>query len=1100
MLVSLTIVLVVFGVLLVRARHEQHKLPSEVAHDAQLEERPSESLAEDPSPSPSGIAPDADPAGNASEREALTPESEPTIPLTGRLLLPPSLPADELAFVALNGTSDAELHAFWLDDSSAEKLELDRAPVQADGSFALDMPQGLVQAWIELEARYLVLEEAAVLDEFEHPAPLELPTLLGGVLRLVFVPGPGSIEDPAVLIGRKVGLGYWDSSASFGPGGPTTIVRTMDSSLAVEFPGLSPRLEYSLELEPTAFAPFAAPRAEDLRFVPGEVTTIEIPLENGLIVAGHVRDESGAAVADVMLWAKYGVENEWESACNGKTDSQGAFRFEALSPLLQKIDIDQGGFLQRSIPRSEIGTQRVREDLDIQLSHGEAISGIVRFPDGRPAEDALVAAEGGRRSSIHGWQSAQSDAEGRFRITGLERGTFALAAVAGTDARSAEASIEDTEPPRARGAPWSARVEDVAAGASGVEVVMRAPSALVGRVLDDSGAAVRAFRLMAQADHDGATVYPGVLLPEDIMEFESEDGSFRWELPGTRWLLSASADGFGDSGIAHVDLDLSSEPIVLTLVRARSIEGTVVDPDGKPVEEASVEVREPGRYGNHIASGSTATDGTFRVEVTKPGPVRVRATHEGFGSSEDVEVAVAAARSVSGLTLQLREGGNLACDVFDRQGKPWAYKFVRIERMSFDPPAQTDANGHLEVAGLDPGELRISIDFETEDGSYDGRERQTVTIVAGQTTHAVLGGRKEVAVVVRGHVTSGGRPLENCYVNASAHGSETEIPGTRTDAEGRFEVELDRGGNTYFSISSPAGAGYAFEREVADHGETSLEFEFPTCGLEGHLLADGPLPHSIQISVREVTTRSCRWSGNVEQRALVHDDGSWTCHFLPPGAYEVAAYLELSFEPGTQNLTSELRDPIELHEGEIVPDIDLHLLTGGTVEGRILSPAGTSAGRARFEVRDAAGRRVMVRDPNEDSGTYSLSGLPPGSVEILCFTERYVSAEPVRVEIQAKRATKQDLVLVPGTRLRLRVPDATSLRGLRLNVRDGNGREHVGDDADRNEGHGALPNERLVGPLPPGPYSIELAREEARVTRTVEVHGEAELVVELELP
>jgi hypothetical protein len=349
MLVSLTFVLVGLGVLLLRSRDEARRLPLEPSSRQQIESPAHAHDAEQARARDSALSPSAETQLISSEREVDPAAIGPAIPLTGRLLLPPSVPADERAFVALNGTADAELEAFWLDDSDAEDLELDRKPIAADGSFALDMPPGLAQAWIELEARYLVLEEAAVLDDFEHPAPLELPTLLGGVLRLAFVPSPGLVGDPAVLVGREVRLGFWDTSASFGPGGPTSIVANIDSTLAVEFAGLSPRLSYSLEMESSALSPFAPPRAESLHAVPGESTTVELALEDGLVVAGRVLDEAGAGVANAILTAEYGEENKWSSSCSAKSDADGAFRFEALSPLLQSIDIDQPGFLERSI-------------------------------------------------------------------------------------------------------------------------------------------------------------------------------------------------------------------------------------------------------------------------------------------------------------------------------------------------------------------------------------------------------------------------------------------------------------------------------------------------------------------------------------------------------------------------------------------------------------------------------------------------------------------------------------------------------------------------------------------------------------------------------
>jgi hypothetical protein len=198
-----------------------------------------------------------------------------------------------------------------------------------------------------------------------------------------------------------------------------------------------------------------------------------------------------------------------------------------------------------------------------------------------------------------------------------------------------------------------------------------------------------------------------------------------------------------------------------------------------------------------------------------------------------------------------------------------------------------------------------------------------------------------------------------------------------------------------------------------------------------------------------------------------------------------------------------LRSAIEIQEGQTIEGVDLLLVAGGSLEGEISIPGDAKPAYGWLTLRDGEGKILRASASWSGPGRYFLSGLPPGTIELTCTTTRCVTAEPVSVVIRPKEVTQQDLRLVAGTRLRLRVPSGSPVEDLRVSVRDQAGVEQAVDpDWESSAMPAEPPSERVVGPLLPGTHTVALFRPgaSARTERAIELHGEEEIVLDLELP
>ncbi|HEY0783333.1 MAG TPA: carboxypeptidase-like regulatory domain-containing protein [Thermoanaerobaculia bacterium] len=193
-----------------------------------------------------------------------------------------------------------------------------------------------------------------------------------------------------------------------------------------------------------------------------------------------------------------------------------------------------------------------------------------------------------------------------------------------------------------------------------------------------------------------------------------------------------------------------SEPLSLILPSALRLEGTVVDPEGRPVPHASVFVSrrsEDADMEEHVhrdlpcITGPDATAdalGRFALTPLKADPYEVFAGAEGFRprSIEGIDIAPGPPRN---LRIVLQRGAVLSGRVTDPQGRPMPGVWVYASGPSYDGgSAITDAGGRYWIGDAEPGTVDVyAVDVHAV-GDTDKSTEQKVDVSVGIETSVDL--------------------------------------------------------------------------------------------------------------------------------------------------------------------------------------------------------------------------------------------------------------------------------------------------------------------------------------------------------------------------
>ncbi len=148
----------------------------------------------------------------------------------------------------------------------------------------------------------------------------------------------------------------------------------------------------------------------------------------------------------------------------------------------------------------------------------------------------------------------------------------------------------------------------------------------------------------------------------------------------------------------------------VALQKIQSLEGRVVDPQGKPVPGASVSLLAGQELRETVRS---MADGRFRVGLTMAqGSYRIRATHPRFGDSGFQEIWFPPDRPVQivlGAGERVRKG-RISGTVRDAYGRPLSSAVVRLAGLSgapLRPPMRTDRSGRFRFDSIHEGSCRL---------------------------------------------------------------------------------------------------------------------------------------------------------------------------------------------------------------------------------------------------------------------------------------------------------------------------------------------------------------------------------------------------------
>ncbi len=581
-----------------------------------------------------------------------------------------------------------------------------------------------------------------------------------------------------------------------------------------------------------------------LEVVAGEDREIELEVPAGTTIAGRATAPDGSPVPGAEIWAHRHHPGFYASGVIARTAADGSFTVEGVEARTE-IGAWAPGFTPSVLvePSALPEDARGRRQVDLRLGEtGGRVAGRVLDADRRPVAGAVVKIgsrgghivdlDDGLRATATRPMLLTTDAAGAFATSGdLPLGSHPVAAMA------PESPI------------WSGDIIVRANATADLEIVLRRPVRITGRVLDLEGAPVADAKVVAAVEVGGGwyfETFPPATAKSDTT------GHYVLELvaPGDIE-LNASVARKPSLGKAQTRLqatDGASITLDLVLDPGATIDGTVFDREGDPLGGWRVHTANDGRV--YPRQAETAADGTFRlanlepdhayiVRVSAPGdpPVPARAERRGVRPSATALQFVIEDASVpdAGVRGQLvgsegRPPANVQLTYYPEGSNMGGF-------LTVDPE-----DGTFEKTSLRPGTYRL----RALRGGQMVYESPPLELSSGEVTDAgtlrlATGGRVELSVT---GIDDAQRSALSLRMDRPGHGTETLdlrdavfvsrelLPGTWSLRAGGerwcvspAEIEVPAGRTASISVTAHAAREVRVECTLPGAGWRTLHYE-----------------------------------------------------------------------------------------------------------------------------------------------------------------------------------------------------------------------------------------------------------------------------------
>ena len=847
----------------------------------------------------------------------------------------------------------------------------------------------------------------------------------------------------------------------------------------------------------------------------GTTERVEVVLDAGGAVAGVVNDAEGTPIAGARVAAftpgkAFGFDdNEIRS---GETDADGRFRLVGLPEGSIIVRADARGWLESSRSTEvQLAAGEEHTGLVIELDRGASVTGRVLGPDGAPAADVEVEAlfdvahmfgpsSLNATRGIHG--TATTSGDGSFTVSGLGRGPFSIRA-------SRESSGE--------GLPAeTAQIDSIQPGAEGLTLTLASPVDVRGVLRDDLGELAGGLEVRCSRLASGTM---GDLRLSERRARSAEDGTFAFDLTAGTWELSVMEETHVTAAPVVLTVPGTDEVLELVCMRAATVRGRVLDPEGAPVEGASVffdadtsQVVTALMSAPSPDSTRSGAGGAFTLLGLPPGDLTISASHDEFAKASASQLIAGPGEQLNDLLLRLSEGGSIEGICFDDEGRTASNRIVTVQSMAMTNQrvVASDSDGTFRIDGLEAGSyqvvaidpaVRTSGDADTSsiNDMFKYIKLATAQVVEGEVATVFLGAPPSDPVEVSGRVIQGGEPYAQAMVNwlPASTGVQEKMKFTTTDADGRYSLTLDEAGDYVISVAKlPGGAAQQvtveFEERVAEGTETlRRDIEIPGGTLAGRVLgADGEPLGAARVTVIEVGgVRTNQLIGGSYAELQTDADGRFEVSGLRAGTYQASAGGAMLFGSAPSAPARVTVGPIEMGEDARVEDVEIRLSPACSAEVVVRDDTGQPVQGASVFLRDGEGRHTELfsMSATGPAGRATLEALAEGTYTVAVRTDRIASPESAPFRVAPGEVPQVELVAEEGTT----VVAVCKGRGddpvpsARVQLLDDQGR-----DVSRRIGLADVQNlyqtaafdlaERRMGPFPPGQYVLVAESDDGR--------------------
>lgn len=549
---------------------------------------------------------------------------------------------------------------------------------------------------------------------------------------------------------------------------------------------------------------------------------VEVGLDTGVRVTGKVTGPDGAPLSGATVRQDpFGGGARRPMRIGGPdsqtvTDANGEYTIEAVEPGEKTFEFSHSGLLaeQRTVTLSGRESR-----IDVQLSSGTRLTGMVMTEGGVPVADASVRAMSAASGSFGG-RSTQTDAGGSFQFEGLAPGhyTFSASKSGYADGNTRDVDISTGAPVRitlktggtiyghvsglteaelthatvdARGSGSNASAAVDAAGNYRIEgaptgtvrvtaevsqgFAQNRTSPLQSVQLEPGGTKQVDLAFLNQTTIRGRVTSNGVPLTNAIVSFNPRSAKSQTNANATTDSAgNYSVTGLQDAPYSVTVVDLQRlNPYSTTHevngsgtfdidIRTASVRGRVVDAGtGEAIADARIQARKSGSDMPFAVRMATSnSNGDFALEGVSSGSYTLTADKEGYGAEvRDVTVSESGLNDVA---LKLSPNSGVTLKVVDgRDGRQLTANVIVYDaqgRVVHDEPFRFGGSAEDVKLTLAPGQYRAVVSamgYSVRSVSIASPSTQVVALTPGGTVIV----RSSSSGVARGRlIDSSGQP------------------------------------------------------------------------------------------------------------------------------------------------------------------------------------------------------------------------------------------------------------------------------------------------------------------------------------------------------
>ncbi|MGI8905636.1 MAG: sigma-70 family RNA polymerase sigma factor [Candidatus Sumerlaeaceae bacterium] len=451
---------------------------------------------------------------------------------------------------------------------------------------------------------------------------------------------------------------------------------------------------------------------------PGDADTSEPKF-----IRGRVVDKAGKPLEGCLVdvWS-------WTTGQETYTNRDGWFRCGGVArDNVPDFRVSKDGYTPYYTPAPKLGVLTE----PIVLEQGTWIEGTVFYHNGKPAPGALVRANMGIQQGkgvqiTEVWYEAYSNAAGQYKIY-LPPSTYALEVKAGNEATT------------------MARIPLAKDEGKKLDLQLSAAATLQVRLIDSItsepvvGATVSDWQrptVKGTANEKGLIEIAGLIPAKVDLDVKAKGYARFWlgAVPSSAKRVKRDRSGFNpnisfqrDFDSLDVQLVAPITSITMTMEKAATFRGTVVDPNGQPVSGATVAPAMTGT-GNSITGDtrfSVKTDASGSFECPLPASFEDNynlIAHDGayqewrqWANGFTPVVHTEPGQEVDGLVIKLTHPCEITGKVIDTKGQAVAGASVQStsarkdENRYYTPSVKTAADGSFELNFVPPGEQFVRL-------------------------------------------------------------------------------------------------------------------------------------------------------------------------------------------------------------------------------------------------------------------------------------------------------------------------------------------------------------------------------------------------------